>query len=144
MGLGSAQPARGARPEPSRTWFQPEGTAPAGPTAVQCDRHTRSLRPIIRRYGQAPPGDEPERLRADGLNDTRSGGLGLLRDLQDLYLLGCFVDITWTMIKQAAQGLRDTELLEVVRNCDAETAVQVQWIRTRMKQATPQALVAST
>ena len=82
--------------------------------ADQCDAHTLALRPIIARYGEGNPGDEPERLHADGLSQTRSGGLGLLRDLQDLYFLGSFVDITWTMVKQAAQGLRDAELLEVV------------------------------
>jgi hypothetical protein len=112
--------------------------------ADQCDAHNEALQPVVQRYGQAPSGDEPERLHADGLNQTRSGGLGLLRDLQDLYLLATFVDISWTMVKQAGQGLRDTELLDVVAKCDAETAVQVQWIRTRMKQAAPQALVAST
>jgi hypothetical protein len=30
------------------------------------------------------------------------GGLGLLRDLQDLYLMTTECDITWTMIGQAA------------------------------------------
>ena len=112
--------------------------------ADQCDTHTEALQPIVQRYGRAPSDDEPERLHADGLSQTRSGGLGLLRDLQDLYLLAAFVDISWTMVKQAGQGLRDSELLDVVARCDAETAVQVQWIRTRMKQAAPQALVAST
>jgi hypothetical protein len=100
--------------------------------ADQCDRHTAALGPIIARYGEARAGDELERLHADGLSHTRSGGLGLLRDLQDLYLLASFVDITWIMIKQAGQGLRDTDLLAVVTSCDAETAVQLQWIRTRM------------
>lgn len=112
--------------------------------ADQCDAHTAALGPIITRYGEAPPGDEPERLHAQGLSQTRSGGLGLLRDLQDLYLLASFVDITWTMVKQAAAGLRDPELLDVVADCDGETTIQVQWIRTRMKQAAPQALVASS
>jgi hypothetical protein len=40
--------------------------------------------------------------------------VGLLRDLQDLYLLASFVDITWTMVKQAAAALRDQELLGLV------------------------------
>lgn len=45
------------------------------------------------------------------------------------------------MIKQAAQGLRDTELLDVVTDCDGETAIQLKWLQTRMKQAAPQALI---
>lgn len=53
-------------------------------------------------------------------------------------------DITWTMIGQAAQGARDTELLEVVGSCEGETAVQIKWLRTRMKQAAPQALLVTS
>jgi hypothetical protein len=70
--------------------------------------------------------------------------LGLLRDLQDLYLIADLVDITWTMVKQAAQGLRDAELLDVVGWCDGETSTQLAWLRTRMKQAAPQALIAAS
>jgi hypothetical protein len=109
--------------------------------AEQCDQHTTALQPVVDRYGSGDAGDEPERLHADGLTETRSGGLGLLRDLQDLYLLASFVDITWTMVRQAASGLRDRELLEVVDRCDKQTTVQLRWLQTRMKQAAPQALI---
>jgi len=97
----------------------------------------------VRRYGQGDVDDEPERLHADGLSETRKGPLGLLRDLQDLYLLASLVDITWTMVKQAGQGLRDEELLDVVRACDEETEKQLKWLSTRMKQAAPQALLVA-
>ena len=52
-------------------------------------------------------------------------------------------DICWTVIGQAAQGARDNELLEVVRRCEGETAAQLAWLRTRMKQAAPQALIVA-
>lgn len=111
--------------------------------AAQCDSHQQALKPILDRYGEGEADDEPARLHADGLNETRSGPLGLLRDLQDLYLLGSLVDITWTMIKQAGQGLRDTELLDVVADCEEETSKQLKWLSTRMKQAAPQALLVA-
>jgi hypothetical protein len=110
--------------------------------ARQCDQHVAALQPVVERYGEGDADDEPERLHADALTETRTGGVGLLRDLQDLYMLACFVEITWTMVKQAAQGLKDSELLQVVQRCDGETSTQVRWLRTRMKQAAPQALVA--
>lgn len=110
--------------------------------AEQCAEHVRRLQPAIERYGTAEAGDEPERLHADGLGATRTGPLGLLRDLQDVYLLASMTDITWTMIGQVAQGLPDRELLEVVTGCDTETGVQLQWLRGRMKQAVPQVLIA--
>jgi hypothetical protein len=67
----------------------------------------------------------------------------LLRDLQDLYTLASFVELTWTVVGQAAQGLRDADLLEVVQSCDQDTTRQLDWIRTRIKQAAPQALIAA-
>jgi hypothetical protein len=47
------------------------------------------------------------------------------------------------MVKQAGSALRDRELLDVVSRCDGETAVQLRWLQTRMKQAAPQALVVA-
>lgn len=112
--------------------------------AKQCDAHERALAPIIERYGEDDDQDsEPERIHADGLDETRTGPVGLLRDLQDLYILANFVDCTWTMIKQAGQALRDEDLLAVVSDCDSETSTQIAWLSTRMKQAAPQALVAA-
>jgi hypothetical protein len=49
----------------------------------------------------------------------------------------------WTMVGQAARGLRDSELLQVVSRCEGETATQLKWLRTRMKQAAPQALITA-
>jgi hypothetical protein len=111
--------------------------------AAQCDRHVELLHPVVQRYGEDSSDNEPERLHAQGLNTTRNGPVGLLRDLQDLYLLASFVDVTWTMVKQAGSALRDKDLLSVVEQCDAETATQLRWLQTRMKQAAPQALVAA-
>ncbi|MGH1526578.1 hypothetical protein ACRAWC_22250 [Leifsonia sp. L25] len=86
--------------------------------AKQCAEHRQRLQPVIDRYGTAPGGDEPERLHADAIEEPRSGPLGLLRDLQDLYLLASLTDVTWTMVKQAGQALQDSELLEVVGGCE--------------------------
>jgi len=111
--------------------------------AAQCEKHEQALAPVVQRYGEVQDEDEPERLHADGLSETRTGPVGLLRDLQDLYLLASLVDITWTVVKQAAQGLRDTELLNVAEQCEGETKTQLGWLATRMKQAAPQALIAA-
>lgn len=52
-------------------------------------------------------------------------------------------DICWTVVGQAAYGARDEDLLAVVKSCEQETAIQLKWLRTRMKQAAPQALVVA-
>lgn len=110
--------------------------------AAQCEDHARQLDPFAKRYSEDAP-DEPERLHSDLFQGTRRGGLGLLRDLQDLYLMAAECDISWTVIGQAAQAVRDNDLFAVVESCEGETATQLKWIRTRMKEAAPQALVVS-
>ena len=105
-----------------------------------CVDHRERLAPVVERYGEEDV-DEPERLRAEALARTREGEVGLLRDLQDLQLLATLVHSTWTVIAQGAQGLRDTELLEIAQHCDAETTRQLRWLETRLKVAAPQALI---
>ncbi|GII57428.1 hypothetical protein Pth03_58170 [Planotetraspora thailandica] len=111
--------------------------------AVQCGDHARRVEPFVRRY-EAWTSQEPERLHRPLFAGTRPGGLGLLRDLHDLYLLATECDIACTMIAQGARGTRDDELLDVVRRCGGELAVQLSWLRTRMRHAAPQALVVAT
>ncbi|GLY47791.1 hypothetical protein [Lentzea sp. NBRC 102530] len=108
--------------------------------ANRIDRQAEKLAPVVERYGEHREA-EPERLHAAGLDSARGGGVGLLRDLQDLYALTSFTDITWTVVGQAAQGLRDTELIQVVHACEQDTARQLAWLKTRIKQSAPQALI---
>ena len=111
--------------------------------AEQCETHTKKLQPFVERYGEEAP-EEPENLYHEFFDETRSGGLGLLRDLHDLYLMANACDISWTMIGQAAQGAWDRELLETVNTCEGQTATQIKWLKTRMKQAAPQALLVAS
>ncbi len=108
--------------------------------AVLADRQAAALLPFVERYGEAAE-DEPDRLHSELFGGTREGPLALLRDLQDLYLMANECDIAWTLIGQAAQGLRDEDLVATVEACEGDTHRQVAWLRTRMKQAAPQALV---
>jgi hypothetical protein len=110
--------------------------------ARQCDKHEQALTPVVARYGERPD-DEPERMHAVEMSETRTGPVGLIRDLQDLYVLASLVDVTWMMVKQAALGLRDDELIGVVEQCEAQVKVQLAWLSTRMKQAAPQALIVA-
>jgi hypothetical protein len=91
--------------------------------ARQCDAHAERLEPFV---GEGPE-VEPD----------------LLADLHDVYRRAAHCDMAWTLAGQAAQGCRDRELLEVVQGCEDETAMQLKWLRTRMKQAAPQALVVA-
>ena len=111
--------------------------------AKQCDAHAEALQPFADRYGEQRS-EEPERLYHDLLDETREGSFGLLRDLQDLYMMANFCDITWTMVGQAAQGVRDRELLETVDSLEGQTTTHIKWLKTKMKQAAPQTLLVAS
>jgi hypothetical protein len=110
--------------------------------ASECDTHAARLERFATQYREAAD-DEPDRLHAELFSGSRGGPLGLLRDLQDLYLMAILCDVAWMLVGQAAQGIRDTELMAVVQACEGETAGQVAWLRARLKEAAPQALVVA-
>jgi hypothetical protein len=121
--------------------------------AEQCDAHAAQLAAPAERYGESVDAEsEPgvwstvlERVRhksSELLGRAPQAGLLLLRDLRVLFLSAEEVSITWVMAGQAAQAARDAELLELVRACHTETEIQVKWLTTRIKVASPQALVA--
>jgi hypothetical protein len=110
--------------------------------AGKYDGHAQALRPFVDRYEDHPAGP-PERLHAEPLTETRSGGVGLLRDLLDLYLLATYLQQAWTLVGQAAKGNRDADLVETVDTCSAEVDIVLTWLETRMKAAAPQALLVA-
>ena len=110
--------------------------------ASKCDGHAERLQPFVARYG-AEADDEPDRLHTAIFTGVRTGGLGLLRDLHDLYLMAAECSISWMIVGQAARAARDDDLAVVVAQCEGETALQMKWLVTRMKQAAPQALVVA-
>ncbi|MFL6242131.1 MAG: hypothetical protein ACJ73V_03795 [Acidimicrobiia bacterium] len=110
--------------------------------AEQCESHVQVLEPFVDRYGEAEQ-DEPQDLHRDLFDEPRDGSLGFLRDLHDLYLMASEADISWTVIGQAAQGARDQSLLEAVQACEADTAAQLKWLKTRIKQSAPQTLLVA-
>ncbi|GAA4159413.1 hypothetical protein GCM10022286_13760 [Gryllotalpicola daejeonensis] len=110
--------------------------------AQQCDQHAEALAPVVERYGRAEAAEADRRFEA--MAQARSGPLGLLRDLHDVFVLASLVEMTWTLVQQAAKALRDEELLSVVSSALAQTEVQLAWLRTRLKVAAPQTLVAAS
>jgi hypothetical protein len=86
---------------------------------------------------------EPDRLTQTLLKNTRKGGMALLRDLHDLYLVATEVQICCTILKQAADGLRDKELTITCEEVERQTKRQLNWLMTRMKAATPQTLIVA-
>jgi hypothetical protein len=101
--------------------------------------HVAGLSAAIERFGSESV-DEPQRVRSALFHGARIGGLGLLRDLQDLSLLAKQVEINWTSTHQAAKALHDQELEALSAASMTETGKQIAWLETQIKQTAPQAI----
>jgi hypothetical protein len=108
--------------------------------AQWCRQHLEDLAPIIARYREETK-KEPDRLRSALFEGPRSGGVGLLRDLHDLWLAAAEVHLCYEAIKQAGKALHDKDLVDFCERCGRETDRQLAWLRTRIDQSAPQALI---
>jgi hypothetical protein len=119
---------------------EPEIVTQAGRFRRECEEHTTRLGPARARYGDHPA---PDRLHVAGLVEPRTGGLGLLRDLHEVYDYTSHLDIAWTLVAKAAQGNRDTELHNVATSCWGEISGQLAWLTTQIGTASAQVLLVA-
>ena len=110
--------------------------------AAWSEDHSLNLKTFIDRYSEHKS-SEPDKLKRSLFNRPRSGSLGLLRDLHDLWLMANEVQLCWIVILQAARSLRDKELELACLQFDGQTQKQLDWLLTRIKQAAPQSLVVA-
>jgi hypothetical protein len=111
--------------------------------ASWCDKLAEQLGPFSKKYKEEKD-DEPDRLSQTLLKSTRKGGMALLRDLHDLYLVATEVQICCTLLKQGADALRDKELTITCEEVEKQTKRQLAWLTTRMKAAAPQTLIVAS
>jgi anaerobic selenocysteine-containing dehydrogenase len=104
--------------------------------------HVQKLHPLIARYREESK-KEPDRLRRALFEGPRSGGVGLLRDLHDLWLAAAEVHLCYEAIRQAGRALHDRELVSFCEQSGQHTDRQLAWLRTRIDQAAPQALTVT-
>ncbi|MDQ6813593.1 MAG: molybdopterin oxidoreductase [Bacteroidota bacterium] len=106
------------------------------------DALAEEVKPFAAKY-KPEKDSEPDRLTQTLLKDTRKGGMALLRDLHDLYLVASEVQVCCTILKQAADGLRDKKLTTTCEEVERQTKRQLNWLMTRMKAAAPQTLIVA-
>ena len=106
------------------------------------DKMEEDMKPFLEKYTPEKY-TEPDRLTQTLLKDTRTGGMALLRDLHDLYLIASEVQACCIILKQAADGLRDKELSTTCEEVESQTKRQLNWLMTRMKAAAPQTLIVA-
>jgi len=86
-----------------------------------------------------------ERVRRAGselLGREEASGPLLLSDLRGLYVVAHRAELAWVVLLQVARAARDQELVEAATQGRAEAERRWKWVRTKVKEATPQALVA--
>jgi hypothetical protein len=118
--------------------------------ARQCAQHVERITPFADRYGASRHGDVAaespglvEKLRhksAELLGRSELSGLLLLQDLRELYLAAQKAELSWIILIQAAKAARDADLLKVATACHEQTETCARWLRTRIKEASPQVL----
>ena len=123
----------------------------AGDLATWSQGHVRRIAAIGGRYGlelDPEPAGDPSLLRrvrqevGDRLGRRSAPTLLLLRDLRSLYMDASGVSVDWELIAQAAQGVRDRELLDLASSCHPDTLRQARWANAMLKQSATQALVS--
>ncbi|MCZ9346907.1 hypothetical protein NGM37_55330 [Streptomyces sp. TRM76130] len=114
-------------------------------------RHVRTLADIGERFGARLDPDPVDELKTtEHLRDKASELVGrkpqvallLLRDLREVYVKAAGLSVDWEMLGQAAQGLKDTELLTAVKSCHPDTLRQMRWANAKLKDSSTQVLVS--
>ncbi|WP_298331417.1 hypothetical protein [Haloactinopolyspora sp.] len=85
----------------------------------------------------------PVREKASELFGRRpETGLVLLRDLRELHLDLVGLSVDWEILAQAAQGVKDSDLLDVAQTCHPETLRQARWTNAMIKVISPQVIAS--
>jgi hypothetical protein len=119
--------------------------------AVWSQDHVREIARIGHKYDleldPEPAGDPTmlQRIRQE-VSDRRgrrsAPALMLLRDLRSIYMDASGVFVDWELVGQAAQGVRDRELLDVTQRCRPQTRRQSTWANAQLKEKATQILVS--
>jgi hypothetical protein len=123
--------------------------------AEQCHAHAEAIRPFAAFHdAELSPPDEDTvgetttaALRhklSEMLGRRPESGLLLLRSIRQLYLQAHEVSFHWIVAGQLAQATRDPELLALVDDLHRETLTQIKWLKTQVKQSSPQALAVGS
>jgi hypothetical protein len=102
----------------------------------------KALAPFTKKYSQNK-NNEPDRLMRTLFKEPRKGSMGLLRDLQDLWLMTNEAEVCCIILRQAGSGLHDKELISVCNMIEERSKRQSSWLLTRMKTSATQTLIVA-
>jgi hypothetical protein len=112
-----------------------------------------SLSPFLETYGKDTSdgsgsetlrelGERARRARFSVVGRPATSGIMLLRDLRELFVNASGCEIDWAIVRQGAMAARDQSLVDATTVGLEETRRVVTWLKTRIKEAAPQVLMA--
>src|SRR3954469_12523489 len=113
--------------------------------------HVRRLSEVGRDHGvrldpdprwQLPAASELAQLISAALSRRSEPGLLLLADLRRLHRKAAGVSLDWELLAQAAQAMKDPDLLELAGRCHPQTLRQLKWTNAMLKVLSPQVLAS--
>ena len=113
--------------------------------------HVRLLAQAAERYDtKLNPEPRGESRTMEHLRDKVSEVIGretqasllLLVDLREIYMRASGVSVDWELIAQAAQGVKDKELVALSKRCHPDNLRQMRWANGKLKEAATQILVS--
>lgn len=121
--------------------------------AERSREHLTKLKPFAEELGAASPdleagtatrGPTDTLRRAAGtiLGRSEITGMMLLLDLRDAYLTAQSAEINWVILLQTAKAARHLDLETLAMSGREEAEGTAKWLRTRIKETTPQVLAA--
>jgi hypothetical protein len=122
--------------------------------AERSREHLTKLKPFADDLGAARPDleagtatsrptDTLRRAAGTILGRSEVTGVVLLLDLRDAYLTAQAAEINWVILLQTAKAARHLDLETLATSCREETEGTAKWLRTRIKETTPQVLATS-
>lgn len=97
------------------------------------------LQPFVKKHGERGEGESEALADALGIG-RQDGGFGLMRDLQDLWLMVNEGFVSTTVLVQGARALCDDNLENTLRKIESRNERQRNWLFSRIRQAVPQVL----
>jgi hypothetical protein len=82
------------------------------------------------------------RLSSELLAGRPEPAMLLLHDLRETYVSAHEAEIAWVILRQAAKAARDADLVTTSEQGLEEAERRWKWLRTKLKNASPQVLVA--
>ncbi len=107
--------------------------------ATWSTENAAAIQPYVAKYGERREG-EPEALDKALLIGRSQTGFGLLRDLQDMWLMVNESMISVTVLIQGARALGDRDLERDLLAVEGRNKRQRVWLLARIRQAAPQTL----